>query len=62
MPEPGGQLVLANLLQGAASLKDEPGWEPLRPGVDIRRLYDECDGGPAAALLRYQPVRSRGPP
>jgi anti-sigma factor ChrR (cupin superfamily) len=48
-------LVLAGLLQQATSLKDEPGWEPLRPGVHIRRLYQMPDGGAAAALLRYQP-------
>ena len=55
MPESGGQLVLTDLLQRATSLKDEPGWEPLRPGVHIRCLYEECSGGSAAALLRYQP-------
>jgi anti-sigma factor ChrR (cupin superfamily) len=55
MPESAAQLVLPNLLQRAASLRDEPGWEPLRPGVDIRRLYQEAESGAAAALLRYQP-------
>src|SRR3954447_11334969 len=55
MAEPPGQLVLTDLLQRAATLKDEPGWEPLRPGVDIRRLYQTPADGPAAALLRYQP-------
>jgi anti-sigma factor ChrR (cupin superfamily) len=30
-------------------------WEPLRPGVDKHLLYELPDGGPAAALLRYQP-------
>jgi anti-sigma factor ChrR (cupin superfamily) len=29
-------------------------WEPLRPGVEIHRLYGK-DGGPSAALLRYAP-------
>jgi len=58
MAEPRTQLVLAGLLQRAATLKDEPGWEPLRPGVHIRRLYEVPDGGPAAALLRYQPGAS----
>jgi anti-sigma factor ChrR (cupin superfamily) len=32
-------------------------WEPYRPGVEIRRLY-QSDGGPAAALLRYEPGAS----
>ena len=48
MAEPRAQLVLANLLQRAASLKDEPGWEPLRPerlryraGVRMTRFFDE---------------------
>src|SRR5947209_7591670 len=58
MAEPPAQLVLADLLQRAASLKDEPGWEPLRPGVHIRRLYQTTDSGPSAALLRYQPGAS----
>jgi hypothetical protein len=53
MPESAAQLVLPNLLQRAASLRDEPGWEPLHPGVHIRRLYQEPGSGAAAALLRY---------
>lgn len=47
--------VLPGLLAQAESLKDEPGWEPFRPGIDVRWLYCSEDGGPAAALLRYQP-------
>ncbi|HEX5271452.1 MAG TPA: cupin domain-containing protein [Gemmataceae bacterium] len=58
MTDGGGQIHLAGLLQRAASLKDEPGWEPLRPGVQIRRLYQAAGGGAAAALLRYQPGAS----
>ena len=54
MPIPGPNLVIADLLQRAATLKDEPGWEPLRPGVAIRSLYDAGQGGPSAALIRYQ--------
>ena len=57
MAEPRTQLVLAGLLQRAATLKDEPGWEPLRPGVHIRRLY-QAPAGSSAALLRYQPGAS----
>jgi anti-sigma factor ChrR (cupin superfamily) len=35
-------------------------WEPLRPGVDIHRLYGgaEGDDGPSAALLLYSPGAS----
>jgi anti-sigma factor ChrR (cupin superfamily) len=55
MADSEAQLVVSALLQRAASLKDEPGWEPLRRGVHIRRLYQMPCGGAAAALLRYQP-------
>jgi anti-sigma factor ChrR (cupin superfamily) len=37
---------------------EEGPWEPYRPGVDIRRLYQSEAGGPSAALLRYQPGAS----
>src|SRR5262249_30207975 len=57
MAEGDGRLVLEGLLQRAAALKDEPGWEPLRPGVHIRRLYQTPEGA-AAALVRYQPGAS----
>ncbi len=57
MAEEEARLVLTDLLQRAGSLKDEPGWEPLRPGVSIRRLY-QAPGGPSAALLRYEPGAS----
>ena len=55
MDEARSGLVLANLLGRATTLKEEADWEPLRPGVDIRRLYKNGDDGPSAALLRYQP-------
>jgi anti-sigma factor ChrR (cupin superfamily) len=58
MAEATAQLVLSNLLQRAASLQDEPGWEPLWPGVHVQRLYQEPASGAAAALLRYQPGAS----
>jgi anti-sigma factor ChrR (cupin superfamily) len=58
MPDPGAQLVVTELLQRAGSLKDEPDWEPLEPGVHIRHLYQTPNGGSAAALLRYQPGAS----
>jgi anti-sigma factor ChrR (cupin superfamily) len=57
MADSESQLVLADLLQRAGTLKGETGWEPLRPGVHIRRLYQASSGG-AAALLRYQPGAS----
>ena len=39
----------------AASLAERPGYEPLRPGVDILYLYREGEGGAASALLKYAP-------
>jgi anti-sigma factor ChrR (cupin superfamily) len=30
------------------------GWQPLREGVDIKRLVGDPDAGPSIALLRYQ--------
>jgi anti-sigma factor ChrR (cupin superfamily) len=32
-----------------------PGYEPLRPGIDILYLYRDGDAGSSCALLRYQP-------
>ena len=46
--------MLPRLLQRAAQLRHEDGWEPFRPGIQIQKLYQEGDG-PAAALLRYEP-------
>lgn len=57
MAEQQPQVVLTNLLQRATSLKEEPDWQPFRPGIHIRRLYEE-PGGASAALLRYQPGAS----
>jgi anti-sigma factor ChrR (cupin superfamily) len=51
-------LVIHDLLQRAPRLRDEAGWEPFRPGVWIRRLYESEGSGPAAALLRYEPGAS----
>jgi anti-sigma factor ChrR (cupin superfamily) len=48
-------LVIERLLQRAALLRDEAGWAPFRPGIQIQRLYQEKDDGPAAALLCYEP-------
>ncbi len=56
MAEPA--LILRGLLARAASLRDEEDWAPFRPGVDVRRLYQDGPEGPGAALLRYQPDAS----
>jgi anti-sigma factor ChrR (cupin superfamily) len=34
---------------------DDLAWEPFRPGVRVHWLYRTGDGGPEAALLRYEP-------
>jgi anti-sigma factor ChrR (cupin superfamily) len=39
----------------AEALAQRPGYEPLRPGVDILYLYRETEGGAATALLKYAP-------
>jgi anti-sigma factor ChrR (cupin superfamily) len=31
-------------------------WTPLRPGVEICRLFTAADSGASAALLRYEPA------
>lgn len=46
-------LVFANLL--ADPLGGNLVWEPFREGVKAAWLYRTPDGGPAAALLHYQP-------
>lgn len=55
MTSSAAHLVIPDLLQRANRLRDEPGWEPFRPGIQIRRLYQVDDAGPACALLRYEP-------
>ncbi len=50
-------LILKDLLNIVAR-QDELSWEPFHPGVDIYRLYNDAEGGAAAALLRYQPGAS----
>lgn len=39
----------------AAADPDALPWQPLRPGVEIHRLYGGEHDGPSAALLRYRP-------
>lgn len=41
-----------------AALAQLPGYEPLRPGVDILYLYRDAPSGASSALLRYQPGAS----
>lgn len=54
MTLPLDPIVHSGLLSRAASLKEEPGWQPFVPGIDVRWLYQTYPGGPAAALLRYE--------
>ena len=37
---------------------DDLSWEPFRSGVRVHWLYRTGDGGPEAALLRYEPGAS----
>lgn len=47
--------VLSDLIQQASTLRESNDWKPFKPGIDAQWLYNAGDGGPAAALLRYQP-------
>ena len=58
IPATVAPLILSDLLQRADKLRDEEGWELFRPGIHVRWLYRSAEGGPAAALLRYQPGAS----
>ena len=58
MPSSEPPLVIRDLLRRAREWRDEPGWETLRKGIGIRRLYGDGEAGPAAALLRYEPGAS----
>jgi anti-sigma factor ChrR (cupin superfamily) len=46
--------VIEQLLGGTGVLAGLD-WQPLRPGVDIHRLWGEGPAKPGAALLRYAP-------
>ena len=48
-------LIFPSLLARAATLGAEGDWSPFHPGVSVRWLYQTGQGGPAAALLRYEP-------
>lgn len=60
MVEPRGSVILRNMFALATSAAEHT-WQVLREGVEICRLYQEGDDGPAAALLRYAPG-ARVPP
>jgi predicted ChrR family anti-sigma factor len=55
MNPPASRLELPIDLNDVDALMMQPGYEPLRPGVDILTLYEDADSGAKAALLRYQP-------
>jgi len=55
MAIPTAPIVITDFLERAAKLRDTAEWEPFRPGVTARWLYNEGDGGPCAVLLRYEP-------
>ncbi|HEX7477044.1 MAG TPA: cupin domain-containing protein [Polyangiales bacterium] len=46
------RLVLAHLFGDGQSF-DDMQWQPMRPGIEIARLYGDGSWGPSAALLRY---------
>lgn len=47
------QLIVRGLLN-IDEVQHQLEWEEFREGVEIHRLYQEKDQGPAAALLRYR--------
>ncbi len=55
MPESIQPIVISDLLDRVASLRDDVTWEPFRPGVTAHWLYKEGNGGPCAVLLLYEP-------
>ena len=61
MPSSAAPFVIRDLLQRAPRLREEAGWQPFRPGIQIQRLYQNGESGPAAALLRYEPGASVPP-
>ena len=42
-------------LGAIAAAPDRLPWRPLRPGIEIHRLYGDGERGPSAAFLRYAP-------
>jgi anti-sigma factor ChrR (cupin superfamily) len=53
-PGDGPAVVIHELLTGGADFRALR-WQPLRPGVEIHRLWGEGPAGPGGALLRYAP-------
>ena len=51
-------IVLKDALTNIDALEKTFEWKPFRPGVEIARIYNTPDGGPAAAFLKYQPGAS----
>ena len=45
-------------LSSLAGDADRLPWRPLRPGVQVVRLYGEASQGPSAVLLKYDPGAS----
>ena len=54
MPALNAPIVLSDLLDQVAQLRDTVTWEPFRPGVTAHWLYHEDHGGPSAVLLQYE--------
>ena len=42
-------------LQAVVANPERLDWKPMRPGIEVHRLYQHGDDGPAAAFLRYKP-------
>lgn len=45
--------MLLDLSGGGAALPADLSWAPLRPGVEIARIYGDGERGASAAFLRY---------
>jgi anti-sigma factor ChrR (cupin superfamily) len=54
MPDLPSPIVLAGLFGNPKSW-DRLTWQPFREGIEASWVYRSADGGPATALLRYQP-------
>lgn len=52
LPPPSALLYRHLLLEGSGY--EDYDWRPLRPGIEIFRLYGDGEQGPSAALLRYE--------
>jgi anti-sigma factor ChrR (cupin superfamily) len=52
---PSDAIVISDLMEQAARLRDEAEWQPFRPGVTAHWIYSAGKDGPSAVLLRYEP-------